>query len=519
MKHPSRRSFLQQVGALTATAALGGLPARAAEGAKPNIVIILADDLGYGDVQALNPESKIPTPNIDRLAKEGMAFTDAHTPSAVCTPTRYGLLTGRYCWRSPLKTGVLGGYSRMLIEKGRQTLPAVLKKTGYHTACVGKWHLGVDWPWSEGKAPGRAKLIECLAEPGEIDYSKPVLGGPTDVGFDTSYIIPASLDMSPYVYLHDRKVTKQPDRVIPRSPFPAFWREAEISPDFVHEEVLDHLLGKANDYLRSREDAEDPFFLYFPMTAPHKPVIPHARFEGKTDLGPYGDFIVQVDWTVGQVLKTLDETGQADNTLVILTSDNGSYMYRYDDDRKDHVDDEKVQGYRSGHHRANDGWRGTKADIWEAGHRVPFFARWPGHVAAGTREDTTISLTDLLATLAGVAGGDFDPAQAPDSYAVTPLLDGKGSIARAPVIHHSGNGMFSVREGRMKLILGDGSGGRQQPRGKPFGKPYQLYDIEADPGEKKDLAAAQPEVVARLEKAFLDIAGEDTPRAAVSRNG
>ena len=514
VKNPSRRSFLKQIGILTAATALGGTGARGADVSKPNVVVILADDLGYGDVQALNPASKIPTPNINRIAKEGMTFSDAHTPSAVCSPTRYGLITGRYCWRSQLKSGVLWGYSPMLIEKDRQTLPGLLHEAGYHTACVGKWHLGIDWPWTAGKAPAEARESRYVTAPGEIDFSQPVSGGPTDVGFDTCHVIPASLDMYPYVYLQDRKVTAVPDHEVPGDKFPAFYRKGPCSPDFSHVDVLDHLLGEANGYLRSREGNEQPFFLYFPMPAPHKPVLPHPRFQGATELGPHADFIVQVDWTVGEVLKTLDETGLADNTLVVFTSDNGSYMYRFDDERKDHTDDETVEGYRPEHHKPNADWRGTKADIWEAGHRVPCFVRWPGHVAAGARENTTVSLVDLLATLSGIAGTRFDHAQSPDSYDMGPLLRGEGTFSRPPVIHHSGSGTFSIRDGRMKLILGNGSGGREHPRGEAFGKPYQLYDIEADPGETRDLAAAQPETVKRLMNEFLRIAGPDTPEAA-----
>ncbi|GAB6166046.1 arylsulfatase [Thermostilla marina] len=460
---------------------------------RPNIVFILADDMGYGDVHALNPQSKIPTPNLDRLARAGMTFTDAHTPSAVCTPTRYGLLTGRYCWRSRLKSGVLFGESPPLIERDRPTVASFLTSQGYQCGIVGKWHLGL----------GFARTSE-----GKIDFAKPIDYGPEKLGFAFSHIVPASADMFPYVYISNGVVVQVPTLEQPAQPFPRYVRKGPRAENFVMEECLDHLLGEAQAFLkRAAATPEKPFFLYFPMTAPHKPVWPHRRFVGTTDLGPYGDFVHQVDWTVGQVLNTLDELGVADETLVIYTSDNGSFMYRRDDpNEQDHVDDPSIQAYRADRHTANYIFRGTKADIWEAGHHVPFFVRWPGVVEPGSRCDDTICLTDFFATAAELLGATLPEGAAPDSYSFLPQLLGRTpNPARPPVIHHSGNGMFAIRKGKWKLVLGNGSGGRETPKGKPFARPYQLFDLEADPSEKHNVIETHPEIAASLEKEFQAI--------------
>ncbi len=451
---------------------------------RPNIVFILADDMGYGDVQVLNPRSKIPTPNLDSLARDGMTFTDAHTPSSVCTPTRYALLTGRYAWRSRLKRGVLNGYSEPLLEPERTTVAELLKKQGYHTGVVGKWHLGL----------GFARNGD------EIDYSKPVSDGPHTHGFDFSYIIPASLDFPPYVYIRNGKVVELPTETQPAQKFPAFVRKGPRSPGFVMENVLDDLLEQSLDYIRRRARSGQPFFLYFALTAPHKPTLPHPRFRGRTELGPYGDFIVQVDWTVGEVLKLLRELGIEENTIVIYTSDNGSYMFRLDDaDAADHVSDPSIQAYRADHHTPNYVFRGTKADIWEAGHRVPFFVRWPGHVPAGARTGATICLTDFFATVAEITGAELPRDAAEDSFSLLALWQGTPWKRGAPVIHHSARGMFAIRDGLWKLVAGNGSGGREKPAGRPFARPYKLFDMSTDISERNDLIGKYPGVADRLE--------------------
>lgn len=461
----------------------------------PNIIIILADDMGYGDVQALNSYSKIPTPNLNRLADEGVTFTDAHTPSAVCTPTRYGLLTGRYCWRSRLKSGVQDGYGPPLIEPERPTIASLLKKADYKTGIVGKWHLGLGFQKDTA---------------GTFDFSQALSYSPNDVGFDYSYVIPASLDFPPYVYIQDKEITEYPSLTENSSEFPAFWRKGERSPAFIMSETLDHLVGKANSFIEENANKKNPFFLYFPLTAPHKPVLPHQRFKGKTELGPYGDFVHQVDWTVGEILNKLDDLNITENTLLIYTSDNGSFMYRLFPFEADHVSDETIQAYSETNHTSNYVFRGTKADIWEAGHHVPFFVRWPKKLLRNTKVENTICLTDILATIADVVELEVPAKSAEDSYSFFQLLKGDSTTySRAPVIHHSGSGMFAIRKGDWKLVLGNGSGGRELPKGKAFVEPYQLFNLKNDLSETDDLISKFPEIAAELEKECLDIKGDD----------
>ena len=452
----------------------------------PNIVVILADDMGYGDVQALNPDSTIPTPNLNRLAAEGMTFTDAHTPSAVCTPTRYGFLTGRYCWRSRLKRGVLNGYSDPLIETDRPTMASFLKSQGYATGIVGKWHLGLGWVRGESAT--------------DIDFSKPVTHGPNTLGFDHSYIIPASLDFPPYVYLRDHRVTNPKTVLQAKNGFPAFLREGERAQDLFMEEVIDQLVGQASSFIAKNAGGDRPFFLYMPLTAPHKPVLPHARFRGKTGLGPYGDFVAQVDAAVGEVLQVIENADVKENTLVIYTSDNGSFMHRRDNaNEPDHTVDETVQAYDSQNHTANYVFRGTKADIWEAGHRVPFFARWPSQVKPGSKCAATLCLTDIFATAADIIQRKPPAEAAPDSFSFLPALRGEQWRRPTPTIHHSAGGMFAIRVGDWKLVAGDGSGGRQAPRGKPFQKPYGLFNLAQDIAETTNQIEKQTDVAADLE--------------------
>ena len=468
--------------------------------AKPNIIVVMADDLGYGDVALLNQASRIPTPHLDRLGREGMRFTDAHSPSAVCTPTRYGLITGRYCWRSRLKRGVLNGFSGPLISTERKTLASVLKDAGYATGIVGKWHLGLGFHRS-------------ASGDGRIDYSRPVSQTPNANGFDFSHIIPASLDFPPYVYIRNDKVTALPTETQPKQSFPGFLRQGMRGPDLIMESCLDDLTTEAVKFVREQSRRSDqPFFLYFPLTAPHKPVLPHPRFRGRSGLGPYGDFVMQVDATVGEILAVVDESGIADNTLVIFTSDNGSFMYRYDGEKSeapDHVDDGTVQAYRADRHRSNHIYRGTKADIWEAGHRVPFLVRWPGKVRPASVSSRTICHTDIFATCAEIVGASVDARTAQDSFSFLGELKqvpGKPPTSeRPPVIHHSGGGMFAIRSGKWKLVLGNGSGGREKPRGRPFEKPWQLFDLESDPAESKNVIDAHPDVATELEAAFEKI--------------
>lgn len=442
---------------------------------RPNIVLILADDLGYGDPGSYNPASKIPTPHMDRLAAEGMRFTDAHSPSAVCTPTRYAVLTGRYSWRSALKRGVLRGYSPNLIDTTRVTIPALLKQAGYATAGVGKWHLG-------------------LGEADSTDYHRPLRPGPVSLGFDYYYGIPASLDMAPYLYFeNDRMVGELTARTEDSMPCctGAFWRGGPMTEGFRHEDVTPDLTDKAVAYIEEQTTRSrgQPFFLYVPFPSPHTPWLPTEAFRGVSGAGEYGDFTAQVDASIGRILEALDRTGVAESTLVVVTSDNGPYW------RPEEIE-------RFGH-RAQGGWRGMKADVWEGGHRVPFVVRWPGRVEAGTTSDQTITHTDLLATFAGVTGLAVPAGAGEDSYDLTPLFLGThgSEPLREATVHHSSRGLFAIRQGPWKLIEGLGSGGFSTPDIEPGpGDPAgQLYNLEEDPGETVNLYAERPEVVRRLQ--------------------
>ncbi|MCA9179429.1 MAG: arylsulfatase [Planctomycetales bacterium] len=460
----------------------------------PNIVIILADDMGYGDVQALNAESTIPTPHLNQLARQGIVFTDGHSPSAVCTPTRYGLVTGRYCWRSSLKSGVLGGYSPPLLERDRPTIASMLKANGYRTKAIGKWHLGMQLPTLSDEAD-RARWD---GDPG-IDWGGKILDSPVHHGFDEYFGVSASLDMAPYVFIRNDGFSQRPSLQQPAVAFPHFVRQGPRAEEFVIDGVLDRLIHEAQQFIATSAPRPEPFFLYLPLTAPHKPAQPHERFRSKTKRGEYGDFVAQVDWSVGRVLQALRDAGVEDETLVVYTSDNGSYMKRLPEKQAaDHVTDSNQQGYFAKHHRANGPFRGTKADIWEAGHHVPLLVRWPGQVQAGSQCDQPVCLTDLYATCARVVGATLTPGEAPDSFAINQLLAGENVARPEPVVHHSVAGMFAIRDGEWKLIAGNGSGGRELPKGKPFGKPYQLFNLAQDRAENTDVSEHHPEVVRQL---------------------
>ena len=467
--------------------------ARGAE--HPHVVLVMADDLGYGDVQPLNPASRVATPAFNRLAREGLTFIDAHTPSAVCTPTRYGLLTGEYCWRTRLKRGVQNGYGAPLIAAERSTIGTMLGRAGYRTAVVGKWHLGLGFVGNEKEG---------------IDFSQPLSHHPGSVGFDESFIIPASLDFPPYFYFKDGLATTQEMVDQARSKFPAFTRSGPRAADFNMRGCLDRLTDEAIAVVQSMKDSEQPTFLYFPLTAPHKPVLPSLLFMGSTELGPYGDFLRQVDGAIGRVIRTLETEGVLEETLLIVTSDNGSFMYRLNEDAMDHTEDETVQGYRAENHTANGRWRGTKADIWEGGHRVPFFVRLPNKKLAGTRVNRVVGLVDVMATLADYLDLTPVPSDGPDSVSFADAFkDPVSGSVRPPLICHSANGMFAVRVGKWKLVAGNGSGGRQAPKGKPFEEPWELFDLSSDPGETTDVAANHPEVFEGLKKTLYEIKGND----------
>ncbi len=476
------------------------------ENTKPNIVYILADDLGYGDVSAYNPDSNISTPHIDKLAVEGMRFTDAHSPSSVCTPTRYGIMTGRYCWRSKLPRGVLNGYGQSLIEHQETTVAELLDKQGYTTGVVGKWHLGLDWAVKASCKDslkivyGDVPILKNM-NADWVDFETPPSNGPTAHGFDYSYILPASLDMQPYCYLENDVLTSIPDQYTPGNDLDAeswatgaFWREGKITSDFDFYEVLPTFVEKANAFIDKNSNKEEPFFLYLPLAAPHTPWVPKDNYNEKSGAGQYGDFVQMVDAGIGKVLSNLEKNGVSDNTLVFFASDNGPFW--------------KPEFIERFDHKASFIYRGMKADIWDGGHRIPFIVRWPGKVAANSQSNQLTTLTNLISTVAGIAGDDLTTGVGMDSYSILPVLLGGEPDNSQAVIHHSSRGYFSIRHDEWKLIEGLGSGGFSKPstiapeEGKPTG---QLFNMKNDAGEQIDVYAQHPEIVERLMQELEDI--------------
>ncbi|QDT13068.1 sulfatase family protein [Stieleria marina] len=450
-----------------------GLCAEASAAERPNIVFIYADDLGYGDVQCLNPEhGKIATPKMDQLAAEGMVFTDAHTSSSVCTPSRYGLLTGRYNWRSERQAGVINGYGKPLIPTERMTVASLLKAQGYSTAMVGKWHLGMNFV-KNGKGQH------------QVDWKAPITGGPSDLGFDYYFGISASLDMPPYIYIENDKFVGECTTT------KDFRRTGPAHEDFERIDVLDDFADKAVGYINKQEAAK-PFFLYVALASPHTPIVPTPAWQGKSKLGAYGDFVMQTDAAIGQIVQAVDAARLTENTLVIVSSDNGCSKAA------------NIKGLEAKGHYPSAQFRGSKADLWDGGHRVPFIVRWPAGVKPGSQCDQTICLTDLMATCADLAEVKLPDTAGEDSVSFLPALSGESiESSRAGVIHHSISGHFAYRQEKWKLCLAKGSGGWTAPKEEdvPADAPKaQLYDLEKDPGETTNLYTTHPEVAERLLK-------------------
>lgn len=464
---------------------------------EPNIIYILADDLGYGDLKCFNPDGKIPTPNLDNMAANGIKFTDAHTSSSVCTPTRYGILTGRYNWRTKLKKSVLGGYSRSLIKQERVTVAEMLKSQGYQTAYIGKWHLGWDWDiLDEESIKGKIRWNAELP----VDFSTPIKNGPSTHGFDYSFGFCGSLDMAPYVYVENDVATMVPTKKTVSVDEKGFWRKGWTSDDFDHTNVLQDLTDRALDYIEDKAKDKEPFFLYFPLPAPHTPILPTTEFLGKSNTNMYGDFVMQVDDVLRQVREVLKEQGISENTLVVFTSDNGCSP------KADFEELAKVD------HDPNYKFRGTKADIFEGGHHVPFIVEWPKKGLKNATSDQVICTTDFFATCAAVTGYELNDAEGVDSYSMLPLINGESSQEiREYTIHHSINGSFAIRQGDWKLSVCPGSGGWSYPRPVDIKKEkldlpdMQLYNLKEDIGETKNLVAEYPEKVAALKQALKEI--------------
>ncbi len=467
----------------------------------PNIIFILADDLGYGDISSFNENGKIKTPFIDQLASEGVKFTDAHTSSAVCTPTRYGILTGRYNWRSILKNGVLGGYSKALIPQDRLTIAGFLKENGYTTAGIGKWHLGWDWANIE-------------AGKDSVDFSKKVGNSPLTRGFDYFFGFCGSLDMAPYVWIENDMPTMVPTKETEDKGKQSWWRKGLTSDDFSHEQVLPDITKKTIGFIKNNAHSDKPFFVYMPLPAPHTPILPLDEFKGKSGLdNPYGDFVIMVDWVVGEIMNTLEEENIANNTVLIFTSDNGCSPQA-----------DFAQLDTKGHDPSYL-FRGHKADIYEGGHRVPYIVRWPAKVKQGV-SDQILCTTDLFATAAEIIGVDYPDFVAEDSYSYIPALGiNSTSQVRESIVHHSINGSFAYRKGDWKAIFCPGSGGWSSPRPNSKGidslPPEQLYNLTADIGEQNNLSEEKAEILERyrMELAKIVTDGRSTPGEKQTNDG
>ena len=487
--------------------------------AKPNVVMFFVDDMGYGDVSCLNPEGKIHTPNFDRLAAEGMVFTDAHSTSSVCSPSRYGLLTGRYNWRTSLQSGIVGHYGDPLIDKDRMTVASFLKENGYHTACIGKWHLGMGWDldvtpefkpdgdrYAARPYPGNPEVTDETRDLWTEAFSTPTTGGPTTRGFDSYFGVDVP-NWPPYCFIEDDRTVGIPSEYLPArllgnnqasTPGPAmpFWHFEQLLPTWA---------DKADAYIRERAEAKPPFFLYLPMTSPHTPLSVNAEWIGKSGLNNlYADLVMETDDVFGRVLASLDENGLADDTLVIFASDNGCAHY---------IGTDMMEA--QGHHPSGP-FRGYKSDVWDGGHRIPCIARWPNRIKAGTRSDQLVCLSDLLATCAELIDETLPDSAGEDSVSWLPLFEGKDEPVRSHAVNHSIQGKFAIRDGRWKLVLCPGSGGwsKNDAEASEEGLPLvQLYDLESDPGEtcnleKQDRKRVR-EMLRRLETIVAD--GRSTP--------
>ncbi|WP_231617870.1 sulfatase family protein [Novipirellula aureliae] len=475
-----------------------------AQSARPNVIVIFTDDQGYGDVSALNPDAKFETPNMDRLAREGIIFSNGHSADSVCTPSRYSLLTGRYPWRTTRKQGVLGAEAKCMIVDGRATLATLFKENGYHTGMVGKWHLGMDFPGTEK----------------DRDWSKPIQDMPLDKGFDYFYGVPASLNygvlawfegryakVPPTVYTNKKKNPRHMDyRIMPpyetepgisNDPTRTVKRNFEVAPDFIDNQCLTRFTDKAIEWMGGKvADAKDgkPFFLYLPFTSPHYPVCPLPEFHGKGDAGAYGEFVIETDYHIGRVLEFLKTSGIDENTLVVFSSDNGP-------------EKSWTQRLKDFGHDSRGGLREGKRSVYEGGQRVPFIVRWPAGIKQpGRRWEKVVCQTDLLATFAELLGANLPDNAGEDSHSFAPvLLDPNADYQRVPFVSHdSSDFRYAITEGNWKLIL---------PSGR---KSAELYDLASDRAETTNVASSHPEKVQELTKKMnvLIASGRSTIGAA-----
>jgi arylsulfatase A-like enzyme len=486
---------------------------------RPNIVLIFADDMGYGDLGANNPSSKIPTPNLDQLAEEGLRFTDAHAASSVCSPSRYALLTGRYCWRTPLQRGVLWPWDPPLIEPDRLTVPKLLRRHGYQTACIGKWHLGWEWATYDGEPANKGAEIGVLdraqrhAMEANIDYSQPIRGGPVDCGFDSYFGVDVP-NFPPYTWFEDDHLTDEPTI---QKPDEMFGLPGKMKPGWDLRAMIPEFVRRAEAFIE--RSGPEPFFLYFPLTSPHTPIVPNDAFVGKSGAGLYGDFVCEVDWVVGRIMAALEEKGIAGKTLLIFTSDNGPECIpaaaggSYEHARR--------YGHYSMAHL-----RGVKRDAWEGGHRVPLVVRWPGVAPEGVVRTQLVGLVDLLATCADLLGETLENSAGEDSISALPLL--RGSIdapVRDTLIYHSCSGKFAIRQGDWVFIDAPTGDDNQEPEWFKCERGYtdhdfpgELFDLDADISQRDNRYGEQQGTVQKLARLLQHSKGEASPTAGLTKS-
>jgi len=495
---------------LIVCAALALEAAGATPGARPNIVILYADDMGYGDLGANNPASKIPTPNLDRLAREGMRFTDAHSSSGICTPSRYALLTGRFHWRK--FHGIVNSFDPPVLDAAELTMPEMLKQHGYRTACVGKWHLG--WNWSDLLKPGAkpkpaAKGPNKVYAPEDFDWTRRLSGGPLSHGFDY-YFGDDVPNFPPYAWFENDRITTHPSVPLDITPQTkeGAWeaRPGPMTPGWDFYAVVPHITGKAVEWINQQRGKDGPFFLYAPFNSPHAPIVPTAAFTGKSQAGGFGDFMTQTDAEVGRILRAIEENGFADNTLVIFTADNGAEHYAY----------ERIRKFQ---HRSSGPLRGVKRDLYEGGHRVPFVLKWPGMVKPGSVSDALISQVDLYASLAAVVGHVLPAGVAPDSHDLLGVWKQNAPSPRRSIVHNTMTGAYAVRHDHWVLIANKTGAHSRVPawfdEENGYGKnehPGELYDLRADLAQKQNLYGKEPAKVKELTALLASIRAQGQVR-------
>jgi len=462
--------------------------------APPNILLLYADDLGYGDLGVNNPASKIPTPHLDKLAAAGMNFTDGHSSSGICTPSRYALLTGRHHWRD--FHGIVKAFGKPPFKEGQLTMPGMLREKGYATACIGKWHLG--WDWDAIRKPDTPAQSNHF---GDFDWTQPVPGGPLDRGFD-HYFGDTAINFPPYAWIEDDKLVDAPDTMMDTTMWKKIkegnWecRPGPMVTGWDPYENIPETTRRGVEYIRSHKDSEKPFFLYFAYPSPHAPIIPNDEFDGKSQAGPYGDFVFETDHSVGQLLAALEETGQAENTIVIFTADNGPEHYAYPRDEK----------YD---HWSSAPFRGLKRDLYEGGHHVPTIIRWPGVIKPETTSHALISQTDFMATFASLVGYELPGSAADDSFDFLPYLRGQVETGpRTSMVHNTKIDHYALRDGDWVLIDTDtGYTSRKAPPAwnekhkypANDNQPVELYNLKEDIGQRINLAARHPEKVKEMQ--------------------